>query len=107
MVNAQNFVETKAFQLSNYADAMLNGFLPDSEVNLYCWDTLEEWSQIKSCSSALSHVESAFWYLLHQITFWNAGELRGCPNRKSEVSSCINFLRGQGSYPQCCCGVRP
>ena len=107
MVNAQNFVRTKAFQLSNYADAFVSGALPDNEVTLYCWDTLEEWSQVKTSSSHLTPLESAFWYLLHQITFWNSGEIRTCPSLKGEVDLCIDYLRGDGIYPDFCKGIRP
>lgn len=107
MVEAQRFIDTKAFQLTNYADALVAGIIPPTEVELYCWDTIEEWSQFKSLTFKVSPTESAFWYLLHQITFWNPKEIRTCPVLKSEVDSCIDFLRGDGMYPDFCSGVRP
>jgi len=105
--DAQHFINDKAFQLSNYADALVTGRIPSKEVDLYCWDTMEEWSQVRSMGSYMSPMESAFWYLLHQITFWNPIEIRTCPILKSEVDSCIDFLRGDGRYPDFVCCVRP
>lgn len=107
MVEAQRFINKKAFQLTNYADALVAGVIPATEVDLYCWDTIEEWSQFKPSSFHVSPTESAFWYLLHQITFWNPKEIRTCPVLKSEVDSCIDFLRGDGIFPDFCSGVRP
>ena len=107
MIDAQGFINKKAFQLSNYADALLAGIIPSTDVDLYCWDTIEEWSQLKSSSFKVSNTESVFWYLLHQITFWNPKEIRTSPSLKSEVDSCIDFLRGDGVYPDFCSGVRP
>lgn len=107
MVNAEKFVDAKAGQLSYYADALLSGLIPDGEVDLYCWDTLEEWSQVRSSDTKMTPLESAFWYLLHQITFWNSGEIRTSPKLKSELDSCIDFLRGDGGFPEFVSGTRP
>ena len=107
MIEAQRFINTKAFQLTNYADALVAGDIPSTDVDLYCWDTIEEWSQLKSPTFKVSPMESAFWYLLYQITFWNPKEIRTCPLLKSEVDSCIDFLRGDGVFPAFCSGVRP
>ena len=107
MKEAQHFISDKAFQLSNYADALVTGQIPSKEVDLYCWDTMEEWSQIRSMGACMSPTESAFWYLLHQITFWNPKEIRTCPTLRSEVDLCIDFLRGDGLFPDFVSGVRP
>ena len=107
MVEAKHFIDAKAFQLTNYADAMVTGIIAETEVVHYCWDTIEEWSQIKTSSPAMTPMEQAFWYLLHQITFWRPGEIRNSPELKSEVDSCIDFLRGDGLYPDFISGIRP
>jgi hypothetical protein len=107
VVEAKQFINTKAFQLSNYADAMVTGLIPATEVNLYCWDTIEEWSQIRTSDLKMTPMESAFWYLLHQITFWNPTEIRDCPELQFEVNSCIDYLRGDGTYPEFISAVRP
>ena len=107
MVEAKQFINTKAFQLSNYADAMVTGAIPATEVDLYCWDTIEEWSQIPTHGLSMTPMENAFWYLLHQITFWNPTEIRDCPELQFEVKSCIKFLRGHGIYPDFISGIRP
>lgn len=107
VVNATHFINVKADQLSYYADALLMGQIPDGEVDLYCWDTLEEWSQVRASDASITPLERVFWYLLHQITFWNSSEIKECPKLKSEVDSCIDFIRGDGHYPAFCAGVRP
>lgn len=107
MVDAHKFVVTKAYQLSNYAAAAVQGVIPETEVDLYCWDTIEEWSQVNTESAKVSPLESAFWYLLHQITFWSVKEIRTTPDLSEKVNSCIHFLRGEGMYPEFCSGVRP
>lgn len=107
MANAATFIENKARQLSYYADAFVWGSLPASEVNLYCWDTLEEWSQVAANDVQMTPKESAFWYLLHQLVFSNSSEIKDCPKLRSEVDTCIDYLRGCGRYPDFCCGIRP
>lgn len=107
MVDAQTFIDAKAFQLSNYADAFISGIIPTSEVTMYCWDTLEEWSQYDESAASISQLESAFWYLLHQISFWQPNEIKSCPELKSEIDLCIDYLRGDGIFPNFVAGVRP
>lgn len=107
MPKVKQFIDTKAFQLSNYADAMVTGVIPESEVIMYCWDTIEEWSQIRSSNSNMTSMEHVFWHLLHQITFWQPMEIRNSPELRSEVDSCIDFLRGNGLCPEFISGVRP
>ncbi len=107
LVNTSRFIHNKSFQLSFYAHAILDGEIQDSEVDLYCWDTLEEWSQIKQPKTALTQLESAFWYLLHQISYWSSYEIRANEKLKRELTSCISYLQGYGRYPEFCSGVRP
>lgn len=113
MVNAASFIKQKSRQLSYYADAFVWGSLPSDEVDLYCWDTLEEWSYVAandaqfSASSAMSPLESAFWYLLHQLTYNTIGEIKACPKLRSELDVCIDYLQGEGQFPDFCSGIRP
>ena len=107
MVNAHTFVSNKADQLSFYADALIMGQIPEDEVDLYCWDTLEEWSQVNPRDAKITQRESAFWYLLHQLAYWTTGEILSCPKLRSEVGSCVQYLKGHGHFPDFCQGVRP
>ncbi|QTH63473.1 hypothetical protein J1N51_12160 [Psychrosphaera ytuae] len=107
MVNAQRFIHNKANQLSHYAHALLDGEIQDTEVDLYCWDTLEEWSQLNAKNAPLTKLEQAFWYLLHQITFWSSTEIRTSEKLQNEMASCISYLQGYGRYPEFCSGIRP
>lgn len=107
MVNAALFIEKKAQQLSYYANAFVWGSLPSQEVDLYCWDTLEEWSQVAANDGYMSPKESAFWYLLHQLVCNNQKEIKSCPKLRSELDVCIDFLQGEGQFPEFCSGIRP
>ena len=107
VVKTQRFIHNKTDQLSYYANALLDGEIQDSEVDLYCWDTIEEWSQINAKDTSLTPLESAFWYLLHQLSFWSSSEIRTSEKLKNEMVSCISYLQGYGRFPDFCSGVRP
>ena len=107
MLEPHSFVRSKSFQLSNYAQAWIEERIPESELSLYCWDTLEEWSQVKPIDFEMTPQESVFWDLLHLIVYWNLSEVKACPNLFLRLEACIKYLSGKGQYPAFCSGVRP
>jgi hypothetical protein len=107
MVNAASFIEKKSRQLSFYADALVWGSLPESEVDLYFWDTLEEWSQISTGDYRMTAKESAFWHLFHQLVYSSLQDIKGCPKLRTELDLCIEYLQGEGTFPEFCSGIRP
>lgn len=102
------FIDTKAMQLAFYIKAYFSHQIPYSEVDLYLWDTLEEWahSSIKR-EDPYTTKERVFWHLLHQISFWSENMLENDNTLRHELINCINYLEGAGQYPVDCIGIRP
>ncbi len=102
------FIESKARQLCFYLRAFWQGELPHSELELFFWDTMEEWGQVRNATkSPYSQRERVFWHLLHQIHYWPEEQLERDLYLKQELDNCVNFLDGKGFCPFDCVGIRP
>ncbi|MDU0352703.1 hypothetical protein RS130_01145 [Paraglaciecola aquimarina] len=65
------FIKNKAKQLSFYVREFLQGNIPYAELNLFFWDTMEEWTQIKSGKQTpYEKTEQVFWHIMHQVHYW-------------------------------------
>ncbi len=107
-VTVPQFIEAKIQQLSYYLRSYWHGTLPYSELDLYFWDTLEEWTQVKgSAKEPYSQKERVFWHVMHQVHFWSDSKLRRDPYLKSELETCLAYLDGEGFCPLDCVGIRP
>ncbi len=103
-----SFVNRKALQLVFFIRGFWDNRIPYTEMNLYFWDTLEEWAQVEEGKSApCSREEQVFWHLLHQIHFWPEQKLLLDDELRAELNICMDFLEGQGHYPFDCIGIRP
>ncbi|WP_325071763.1 hypothetical protein [Flocculibacter collagenilyticus] len=108
MINVNDFIEHKARQLTFYVKAFLSRQIGYSEIKLYLWDTLEEWSQVNiKLKEPYTTKERVFWHLLHQLSFWSENTLLSDQYLQSELSTCIDYLEGEGQYPLDCVGIRP
>lgn len=102
------FVDNKASQLAFYIKAYFSKQIPYSEVDLYLWDTLEEWSQVNiKKEEPYTTKERVFWHLVHQVSFWSENMLQNDKFLRSELRKCIDYLEGEGQYPADCIGIRP
>lgn len=107
-MNVNQFVNDKAGQLAYFVRAFWARRIPYQEVDLYCWDTLEEWAQVKrQCNEPYSQKERVFWHVLHQIHFWPEQKLLQDHFLKGELNTCLEYLEGAGQYPLDCIGIRP
>ncbi len=103
-----SFIDEKAKQLCYYLRAFWQGDLPHTELELFFWDTLEEWSQVNyQLDQPYSQKERVFWHLLHQIHFWAEEKLAYDNYLVEELANCIVFLEGKGICPFDCVGIRP
>lgn len=103
-----SFVEKKAKQLCYYLRAFWRGELPHAELDLFFWDTMEEWGLLEPAIDAnYSQRERVFWHLLHQVHFWPEEDLRQNLLLKEELHDCLYYLEGTGVCPQDCVGIRP
>jgi len=106
-VQVPSFIDRKAKQLSFYVNAFWRGELPHNELQLFFWDTLEEWAQVNDRSQPYSQKERVFWHVLHQLHYWPESKLATDSFLHEELSSCLQYLDGRGLCPFDCIGIRP
>jgi hypothetical protein len=107
-VKLQHFIDEKSKQLAFFIRGFWEYRIPHREIELYFWDTLEEWTQVKSSDQEpYSQKERVFWHLLHQFHFWPEQKLISDPYLRSELATCLDYLEGAGQYPLDCVGIRP
>lgn len=107
-VTVQPFIDHKARQLSFYLRGYWNNQIPYRELDLFFWDTLEEWVLVQDRETVpYSPKEKVFWHVLHQMHFWEDSKLRSDPFLRGELNTCLEFLEGEGFCPLDCIGIRP
>ena len=105
-----DFVQHKSKQLAFFVRGFLGLKIPYSEVDLFFWDTMEEWSQIKKGKQLpYENTEHVFWHVLHQVHYWPQKTLLEDPYLRGELETCLDCLESQGAYPLPldCIGIRP
>lgn len=108
LVKVNAFIDNKAKQLCYYLRGFWGNQIAYSELELFFWDILEEWSQVDyDLTQPYSSKERAFWHLLHQMHFWDAEKLMYDDELIEELQSCANYLEGKGVCPAHCVGIRP
>lgn len=108
-MNIQHFINSKSNQLVYYVRGFWDQLIPYKEVELFFWDTMEEWTQYANHSQdePYSQKERAFWHLLHQLHFWPESKLRQDPYLKSEINACLECLEDKDYCPLDFIGIRP
>ncbi|AWB68027.1 hypothetical protein C2869_17055 [Saccharobesus litoralis] len=102
------FIELKKKQLSYYVREFCEKNLPYNELNLFLWDTLEEWTQVTiRKDEPYSQVERVFWHLIHLLSYWPEQQLLQDDYLVEEMQLCVEYLEGQGCVPFDCVGIRP
>ncbi|MEI6858933.1 MAG: hypothetical protein V5788_03960 [Shewanella sp.] len=101
------FIDNKAPQLAQYGKAFLRDQLDFNEVQLYLWDTLEEWQQFNHQGDAQTDTERVFWHLLYTFDKWPDWMLRGNQYLRKQVDECCDYLDFGGKMPKNCIGTRP
>ncbi|MBO1256642.1 hypothetical protein J3L16_13190 [Alteromonas sp. 5E99-2] len=103
-----NFIRHKTVQLVYYVRGFWRGLIPYSEINLFVWDTFEEWRQVTNRhSSPLSEREQVFWHLIYQVHALPPDSLLQDNTLRTELAQCIEFLEHGGFKPFECVGIRP
>lgn len=107
-MKVRDFVEVKGKQLTYYVRAFIAQQLEYSELDLFIWDTLEEWTLVTIDSNEpYSEQERVFWHLLHLINYFPESTLQRDTCLQEELKTCMEFLDGQGALPMDCIGIRP
>lgn len=110
MHTVANFIESKSKQLAYFVRAYLEHKILYDELDLFFWDTMEEWAQIKPGKQVpYGRNENVFWHLMHQIHYWPQVRLQNDIILRNELESCAGTLVGSGkhSIPVVCIGIRP
>lgn len=103
-----SFVDTKAAQLCFYLRGFWQEEIPHTELEIFFWDTMEEWSLVDyQQDQPYTPKERVFWHVLHQLHYWSEEKLRHDPTMVNELSNCLVFLEGKGVCPLDCVGIRP
>ncbi|MBV7315911.1 hypothetical protein [Shewanella sp. NIFS-20-20] len=103
----EEFIDNKAPQLAFYTNAYLTDQIAFDEIQLYLWDTLEEWQQGDYQGEAQSDIEQAFWHLLHNFDKWPDWVLRGNRFLRQQIQQYSDYLSIGGQKPSSCVGVCP
>ncbi|MFT4993304.1 MAG: hypothetical protein ACI965_000322 [Paraglaciecola sp.] len=106
----QYFINAKASQLTYFIRAFLNRRIAYSEMELYFWDTMEEWSQVKIGKHLpCGQREIVFWHLLYQMHYWPEQTLLNDLYLRSQLNTCLEYLESEHPYPLPldCIGMRP
>lgn len=110
MSNVSTFIQSKSKQLAFYVEGFLQKRIPYSELDLFFWDTMEEWTHIfVSTHTPYERIERVFWHVLHQVHYWPEKTMLQDPVLKEELELCLKFLEGEEHYPLPldCIGIRP
>jgi hypothetical protein len=108
--NISYFVKQKSQQLAFFVRGFLREKIPYSELNLFFWDTMEEWAQIKKGKHVpYEGTEQVFWHVLHQVHYWPQNTLQNDLYLRGEIETCLDCLESDGAYPLPidCIGIRP
>ena len=106
-MTSNQFIDDKAPQLAFYGKAFLSNQLDFNEIQLYLWDTLEEWQMYDHQGDAQTDMERVFWHLLHAFDRWPSWAIRGNQFLRQQVDDCCDYLSIGGQIPQGCIGIRP
>lgn len=104
----EHFINEKIIQISSYIHAVSDLTLHYTELDQFIVDIMEEWASLNITDETPSSAqERVFWHLIHEVSLHGGQALQQNLYFKSEMSSCIDFFNGIGSYPIDCIGWRP
>lgn len=104
----EHFINEKIIQMSAYISAVSDLTLHYTELDQFIVDIMEEWASLNITDETPSSAqERVFWHLIHEVSLHGGQALQQNLFFKSEMSSCIDFFNGIGSYPIDCIGWRP
>ncbi len=104
----EQFITDKISQIGAYITAVINRSLHYTELDQFILDTMEEWTLLSVTDETPSNAkERVFWHLVHEISLHGAQALNSDLFFRSEITTCLDFFSGRGSYPIDCIGWRP
>ncbi len=103
-----HFIYDKTNQLEAYISAVIGKSLHYTELDQFVLESMSEWTLFAVTDEIPDNSkERVFWHLVHEISLYGAKAIEGDLFFKSEISTCLDFFSGTGSYPIDCIGWRP
>jgi len=104
----EQFINEKIMQIGAYIKAVIDKSIHYTELDKFIIDTMEEWTMLSVIDETPGSArERVFWHVMHEISVHGAHALDQDLYFKSEISTCLDFFAGKGSYPIDCIGWRP
>ncbi|WP_077285630.1 hypothetical protein [Cognaticolwellia aestuarii] len=104
----EHFINEKITQIRIYINAVINHTLHYTELDLFVEHTMSEWTLLNvSDETPSSARERVFWHIMHELSLHSSKKFDSDLYFKSEISTCLEFFAGIGSYPIDCVGWRP
>lgn len=104
----EQFINQKIEQLLVYVQAVIDNNLHYTELDSFLLDTMEEWGSLKVTDDVPGNSkERVFWHLVHELCLHGSNNLKQDLFFLTEITTCVDFLQGHGSYPIDCIGWRP
>jgi len=104
----EQFINDKITQINAYITAVINQTIHYTELDNFVVDTMEEWTLLSVKDDIPGSArERVFWHIIHEFSLHGAQDLNQNLYFKSEISTCLDFFSGIGSYPIDCIGYRP
>lgn len=104
----EQFIDQKILQINAYVNAVIEGDIHYTELDKFILDTMSDWTLLKVLDETPKNAkERVFWHLMHEVSLHGAQALKQDLFFKSEMSTCLDFFNGSGSYPIDCVGWRP
>lgn len=104
----EQFINEKISQINIYISAVIDHSLHYTELDIFVQNTMEEWTLLNVEDETPGNAqERVFWHIIHELNLHSAYELEHNLYFKSEISTCLDFFSGVGSYPIDCIGWRP
>lgn len=104
----EQFINEKIIQIRAYISAVIEQTIHYTELDQFVIDTMEEWTLLSVTDETPSNAkERVFWHIIHELSLHGAQDLIHNLFFKTEISTCVDFFVGKGSYPIDCIGWRP
>lgn len=104
----EQFIDQKILQMHAYVIAVIEDRIHYTELDKFILDTMSDWTLLKVMDETPhSAKERVFWHLMHEVSLHGAHALSQDLFFRSEMSTCLDFFNGSGSYPIDCIGWRP
>jgi len=104
----EQFINEKILQIGHYIKAVIDQSIHYTELDKFILDTMEEWTTFSIVDETPGSArERVFWHVIHEISVHGAHSLDSDLFFKSEITTCLEFFSGTGSYPIDCIGWRP